>query len=64
MDIAEKHGGRCLSKEYIDVKTKYEWVCKKGHEFDRTLDSIQSKGSFCTKCPKSKKYSTDSLGLG
>jgi hypothetical protein len=52
--IAEKHGGRCVSTEYINVKTKYQWVCRKGHTFDRTLDSIQSKGSFCTKCRNSK----------
>ena len=53
--IAEKHGGRCVSTEYRDVKTKYEWVCKKGHEFSRTLDSIQSKGTFCTKCSRGPK---------
>jgi hypothetical protein len=53
--IAEKHGGRCVSTEYRDVKTKYEWVCKKGHEFSRTLDSIQSKGTFCTKCLRGTK---------
>ena len=55
LDVAEKHGGRCISIDYIDVKTKYEWVCKKGHEFSRTLDSIQSKGTFCTKCLRGTK---------
>jgi hypothetical protein len=51
-DIAEKNGGKCLSKEYLDVKTKYEWICAKGHHFSRSLDSMQSKGSFCTPCSK------------
>jgi len=51
-DIAEKNGGKCLSKEYLDVKTKYEWICAKGHYFSRSLDSMQSKGSFCTPCSK------------
>lgn len=49
-EIAEKNGGKCISKEYIDVKTKYEWICSRGHEFSRSLDSMQSKGSFCSPC--------------
>lgn len=49
-DVAESNGGQCLSAEYKTVKTKYMWVCSKGHRFGRSLDSIQSKGSFCTPC--------------
>jgi hypothetical protein len=49
-DIAAKNGGMCLSKEYFDVKTKYEWICARGHRFVRSLDSMQSKGSFCSPC--------------
>ncbi len=51
-EIAEKNGGKCLSKKYLDVKTKYEWICARGHQFSRSLDSMQSKGSFCTPCSK------------
>lgn len=50
--IAEEHGGRCVSTQYLDVKTKYDWRCVKGHNFSRSLDSMQSKGSFCTPCSK------------
>jgi hypothetical protein len=58
-DIAEKNGGMCLSKEYLDVKTKYEWICAKGHKFSRSLDSMQSKGSFCTPCSKGEPVIKD-----
>lgn len=50
VEVAEFNGGRCLSTEYKSVKSKYEWLCSKGHRFERSLDSIQSKGSFCTPC--------------
>lgn len=50
LKIAEKNGGRCISQEYINVKTRYDWICSKGHEFCRSLDSMQSKGSFCSPC--------------
>ena len=30
-NIAKERGGKCLSKEYVNINTKMNWECKKGH---------------------------------
>ena len=30
--LAKDHGGKCLSKEYINTSTKLLWECKQGHQ--------------------------------
>ena len=46
---AEKHGGRCLSKKYINSKTKLKWKCDKGHRFDASPNHI-IQGRWCPTC--------------
>lgn len=48
-DIAEAKGGKCLSNEYINVDTKMDFVCEKGHHFSTTPWRIK-KGNWCRKC--------------
>lgn len=59
LEIAELNSGQCLSTDYETVKTKYDWVCSNGHKFSRSLDSMQSKGSFCTPCARRVPVSDD-----
>lgn len=47
--MAYKQGGECLSKKYINVKTKLLWKCSNGHRFEATPDAVR-KGRWCTKC--------------
>ncbi|MCX6788651.1 MAG: hypothetical protein NTZ36_02080 [Candidatus Jorgensenbacteria bacterium] len=49
MELAEKRGGRCLSKYYINSSTKLEWQCKKGHKWLAILNVIK-KGHWCPQC--------------
>ncbi len=46
--IAEKHGGYCLSKEYVPV-IMLEWKCRNNHVFKMTSTSVL-KGSWCRQC--------------
>ena len=48
--IARKHGGKFLSKEYINARTKYLWECKKRHQFKKTAD--KARYQWCQKCSK------------
>lgn len=48
-EFAVKKGGKCLSTEYINAKTKLHWVCKQGHEWNAVFHSIK-KGSWCPEC--------------
>ena len=48
-EIAENHGGKCLSKEYINNREKLLFECKKGHEFRMAPASVKG-GCWCQKC--------------
>ncbi|MBD3352232.1 MAG: NYN domain-containing protein [Candidatus Lokiarchaeota archaeon] len=48
--LAALHGGKCLSAEYINMKTKLLWVCKKGHKFWKRPRSVKYKDRWCNKC--------------
>lgn len=53
-EIAKSHGGKCLSREYFNLKTKLEWECIKGHKWKAISGSI-IRGSWCPHCVKVAK---------
>ena len=48
-ELAKTRGGDCLSTIYLGVKAKLEWVCKEGHTWEATPDTI-STGTWCPVC--------------
>ena len=46
---AEERGGKLLSTEYINTKTKYKFQCAVGHTWATSVDVIRG-GSWCKKC--------------
>jgi hypothetical protein len=48
-EIAKNNGGKCLSNEYIDDKTKLTWMCSKGHKWNSTPNNIKN-GTWCPIC--------------
>jgi hypothetical protein len=48
--IAIKRGGKCLSAQYKDNKTKLEWECKFGHKWFSSTASIKCKNTWCPLC--------------
>lgn len=48
--IAEEHGGKCLSTEYINVKTHMRWRCARGHEWETSPRSIIHAKTWCPCC--------------
>ena len=64
-EIAESNGGKLLSNEYINNKTKMEWRCKEGHIWQSTLSSIKNGNRWCPQCElnsRADKY-RNPLGL-
>jgi len=59
-EIAKERGGECLSKEYINSKTKLRWRCKEGHTWDASPNNIKW-GTWCPDCGEKRK--AESLGL-
>jgi hypothetical protein len=52
-EVAECRGGKCLSKEYVNRRTKLEWQCKKGHRWFAVPSDI-IRGVWCPACAGNK----------
>ncbi len=48
-ELARKRGGRCLSEEYVNGRTKMRWECAVGHKWEANAVNIQS-GRWCPVC--------------
>lgn len=48
-ELAISKGGKCLSTEYKNTKTKMNWQCSDGHEWTARFSDIK-KGSWCPQC--------------
>jgi hypothetical protein len=53
-EIAEERGGKCLSREYINGRTKITWQCKEGHQWEATPASIKQ-GHWCPLCADKRR---------
>ncbi|MBK7887147.1 MAG: hypothetical protein IPJ86_07560 [Bacteroidetes bacterium] len=49
--FAALHGGKCLSKVYIDKYSPLSWMCKRGHNWDASYNTVY-RGSWCKQCMK------------
>jgi len=57
--VAEERGGKCLSTEYKNNRTKMKWECSKGHIWDAIFSSIKNIKSWCPDCGGSKKLTIE-----
>lgn len=48
--VKSKYGGKCLSTEYRNTKTKMKFKCKEGHIFWMKPNTIFSQDSWCKEC--------------
>jgi hypothetical protein len=51
-ELAEKRGGKALSKEYVNCQTKMKWKCNKGHTWEATPAAIKHGKTWCPICNK------------
>ncbi len=49
--IANKHGGKLISDQYINNRTKLWWECANGHQWKASPSHIKN-GRWCPKCAK------------
>lgn len=49
-NIADSKQGELLSKEYFTAKTKYDFECSKGHQFQLAADKVTGRGDWCPFC--------------
>ena len=59
--LATNHGGKCLSENYINLKSKLKWRCKEGYEWEATPGNIKSRGAWCMKCAGLDKLTIEEM---
>jgi hypothetical protein len=60
--LAEKNGGKCLSKNYVNARTRLIWECEEGHIWEATPDSVKH-GAWCNICSSKKAGIKRRLGI-
>ncbi len=48
--MAAERGGRCISRKYVDAKTKLQWECDRGHRWWAMPGGLRNAGSWCPHC--------------
>ncbi len=59
-NLAQNHGGKCLSSAFLNAHTKLLWECDEGHKWEATPDSIR-RGTWCPQCRGSKKHTIEKM---
>ncbi len=50
-ELAQFRGGKCLSTEYKNAKTRLNWKCAFNHEWPAVFNNVKN-GAWCPKCAK------------
>ena len=50
-DLARGHGGRCLSRQYVNSRARLRWACTEGHRFEATPTAVLE-GRWCLVCKR------------
>ena len=61
--LAKSRGGKCLSKKYVNARTKLQWECEKGHRWKSTPSKIKNRGQWCPECGRKKRGMKRRLGI-
>ena len=57
--LAKNKGGKCLSTEYKNNRTKLLWECSRNHRWEASPFHIKNSNSWCPKCAGNEKLSID-----
>lgn len=60
--LAQKKGGDCLSKEYLNSKQRLRWICSLGHKWEALRDNV-ARGKWCPVCANLEKGSYHRLDM-
>lgn len=58
--LAKNKGGKCLSQNYVDSKTKLQWKCKNGHIW-KSLPLKVKHGQWCPYCAKNRRLTIEEM---
>ena len=49
-EAARFRGGKCLSLNFVDMKSKLKWKCAFGHRFEGSAVLVLKGGHWCPEC--------------
>ena len=59
--IASSKKGYCLSKNYVNNRSKLRWRCENNHTWSARADHIKNRNQWCPKCAKNTKININDL---
>lgn len=63
-EMAAEHGGRCISRTFVDAKTELHWECAQGHRWWAVPLAVRHRDAWCPECrPKPKIADAWSVAL-
>jgi hypothetical protein len=64
-ELAKAKGGKCLSTEYVNGRTKLIWECAEGHTWETCPENVKGtknrKGSWCLECSGNKRLTIEEM---
>ena len=60
--LAKMRGGKCLSTEYANNKTKLKWQCNEGHIWEAVPSSVATR-TWCPVCSRNKSNDANKLTI-
>lgn len=54
-EMAAERRGRCISRKYVDARTKLQWECEQGHRWWAEPQAIRYRESWCPQCERELK---------
>lgn len=60
-EVAKQYAGTCESKEYVRIKEKLNWKCRKGHTWSASGVSVMTNNVWCQDCKFQTKYTIEEL---
>src|ERR1700676_536966 len=60
--VAQRRGGRCLSKRYVNFRVPLFWQCDAGHRW-QALPTNVTRGSWCPDCAGVKRLTIEEMRL-
>lgn len=62
IEYAKTRNGKCLSKSYVNNRTKLRWECDLGHQWNAAFTNI-SRGKWCPVCANKQRGSSQRLDI-
>ena len=59
-ELASIKKGKCLSKSYVNARTKMLWQCQKGHKWKATYEKVKT-GKWCPHCAGNARGSIEQM---